>query len=78
MNDLAIFEKQLQPLMPNFAQVLAGMMPVERMVRSLIGSLPLAVSVVLVTWRFSAKSGLLTAEYAHILRHRPDRRRKAA
>lgn len=36
MNDLAIFEKQLQPLMPNFAQVLAGMMPVERMVRSLI------------------------------------------
>jgi len=36
MNDLAIFEKQLQPLMPNFAEVLAGMMPVERMVRSLI------------------------------------------
>lgn len=38
MNDLVVFEKQLQPLMPQFEQALAGAMPVERMVRTLIVS----------------------------------------
>ncbi len=39
MNDLVVFEKQLQPLIPRFEQVLARIMPVERLVASLMISL---------------------------------------
>lgn len=38
MNDLAILENQLQPLAPQFAQVLGNTMPVERLIRTVIVS----------------------------------------
>ena len=37
-NELAIFEKQLTPLMPRFEDILAGAMPVERLKQTLIVS----------------------------------------
>jgi recombination protein RecT len=35
-NDLVVFEKQLQPLAPRFAQVLGATMPVERLMRTVM------------------------------------------
>lgn len=35
-NDLIVFEKQLQPLAPRFEDALAGVMPVERLIRTAI------------------------------------------
>jgi recombination protein RecT len=37
-NDLTIFERQLQPLAPSFAQVLGAVMPVERLMRTIVVS----------------------------------------
>lgn len=37
-NDLAILESQLKPLLPSFAQVLGRLMPVERLMRTVLSS----------------------------------------
>jgi recombination protein RecT len=36
MNELALFEQQLQPLSPKFSQVLGQTMPVERLIRTVV------------------------------------------
>lgn len=38
MNDLVVFERQLQPIVPHFEQALGGIMPVARLVRTLLYS----------------------------------------